>query len=310
MKKRRLEIPRQLEAELLFRNDHSCCICRQRGKDVQIHHINGNPTNNNPANLGVVCLDCHSRVTGPRGLGKAYSTDEVRRYKRDWEYVVAESRRIVRRPIRHAKELVSQIDLIVADILASEGDNSRQQRLLKQLYELHLWRGVAEIQKNIIDGVRHLGTMSGLGDPRLAPMVAETAWQMCWHLAGPDLVPWQKETTRLISGAIRAIGSIGTFNAYDVPDPKVGKAFSEAMLNLIHVGVGYRKRNVVERVLHEIQETLAAIAPQRRSQAVKTKAFVSHIRGTLRATEAVLKSSGSYWQHPLADVRRLLERVK
>src|SRR2546422_6233881 len=37
------------------------------------------------SNLAVVCLDCHSRVTGARGLGQSYRPGEVRKYKRTWE---------------------------------------------------------------------------------------------------------------------------------------------------------------------------------------------------------------------------------
>jgi len=41
-------------------------------KDVQIHHIDGTPGNSHLANLAVVCLDCHSLVSGTRGLGRQY----------------------------------------------------------------------------------------------------------------------------------------------------------------------------------------------------------------------------------------------
>src|SRR4030067_199634 len=43
---------------------------------------------NNISNLAIMCLDCHSKVTGKRGLGKRYSELEVKRYKQEWETVV------------------------------------------------------------------------------------------------------------------------------------------------------------------------------------------------------------------------------
>jgi len=76
----------------MFENDHTCCICRERGKDVQIHHIDGNHANNADRNLAVLCLDCHSRVTGRRGLGRSFSVAEVRKYKVDWESLVRKRR--------------------------------------------------------------------------------------------------------------------------------------------------------------------------------------------------------------------------
>ena len=39
-------------------------------------------------NLAVVCLDCHSLVSGSRGLGKKYKPGEVRRYTRAGEKFV------------------------------------------------------------------------------------------------------------------------------------------------------------------------------------------------------------------------------
>ena len=72
-------------AQLMFQNMHRCCICHEPRKHVQIHHIDGNPSNNDWENLAVLCVDCHSLVTGDQGFGKKYSTREVRLYKSDWE---------------------------------------------------------------------------------------------------------------------------------------------------------------------------------------------------------------------------------
>jgi hypothetical protein len=52
---------------------------------VQIHHIDGNPGNNDQPNLVVLCPNCHSKVTGDAGLGKSFTPAEVRKYKQAWE---------------------------------------------------------------------------------------------------------------------------------------------------------------------------------------------------------------------------------
>lgn len=52
---------------------------------MQIHHIDGNNSNNMFHNLAVLCLDCHSIVTCDEGLGRRYSAGEVTRYKAEWE---------------------------------------------------------------------------------------------------------------------------------------------------------------------------------------------------------------------------------
>jgi 5-methylcytosine-specific restriction endonuclease McrA len=65
-KKNREEIPAETAALVLFLSDRTCCLCRIRGKPIQIHHIDENPSNNEQSNLAVVCFDCH-RETQIRG---------------------------------------------------------------------------------------------------------------------------------------------------------------------------------------------------------------------------------------------------
>ncbi|NQE44454.1 hypothetical protein C5S31_00345, partial [ANME-1 cluster archaeon GoMg2] len=62
MTKYRKKIPQKIEAEILFHNDRTCCICKDSNKGVQIHHIDGDPGNNIPSNLAVVCTDCHDKI--------------------------------------------------------------------------------------------------------------------------------------------------------------------------------------------------------------------------------------------------------
>jgi hypothetical protein len=199
--------------------------------------------------------------------------------------------------------------MIIAEVLAYDGDLVTQRRLLKQLYELHLWRGGAAIQATIIAGIRHLGVMSGLDDSRLACLVAETSWQLCWHLVGPDMVPWQKESARLVNGAIAAIGNVGQFNAFDTLVPRVGKAVAHAMLNCIRVGVGYRKRDVVDHALHEMREIIAAAQQQQPGKARKRRAFLAEIRRLLQQVERIVTEAGPSWNRQRAVVRQLLGRA-
>ena len=41
-KKQRIPIPIELSDEVLKLSDRTCCVCREKGKDVQIHHIDEN----------------------------------------------------------------------------------------------------------------------------------------------------------------------------------------------------------------------------------------------------------------------------
>lgn len=81
-------IPQTTADKLMFANDHTCCICRVKGKHVQIHHIDGDNSNNAWGNLAVLCLDCHSKATGDEGLGRSITVGEIKEYKKTWEFMV------------------------------------------------------------------------------------------------------------------------------------------------------------------------------------------------------------------------------
>lgn len=79
----RKNIPSPLRSKLLLANQHACCICGNPG--VQIHHIDGNNSNNNPENLAVICLPHHNEATAPQGLTAKLRPEEIAAYKKRWE---------------------------------------------------------------------------------------------------------------------------------------------------------------------------------------------------------------------------------
>ncbi len=88
--KKRSNVPSKIADAVLVANNHTCCVCAEPRKHVVFHHIDSDPSNHDPANLAVVCHDCHSRVTGDEGLGRQYSPQEVTRYKQRWEQQCAQ----------------------------------------------------------------------------------------------------------------------------------------------------------------------------------------------------------------------------
>ncbi|WP_143813117.1 HNH endonuclease signature motif containing protein [Pantoea vagans] len=83
-KKVRIAISADLSASILFASNKTCCICRDPGKPVQIHHIDENPSNNTPDNLSVLCLICHNDTQVRGGFGKQLTEPVVRQYRDDW----------------------------------------------------------------------------------------------------------------------------------------------------------------------------------------------------------------------------------
>ena len=62
MAKHRTSIPKELAAHVRWLSDDTCCICREREKGIQIHHINEDPRDHSVENLAVLCLECHDEV--------------------------------------------------------------------------------------------------------------------------------------------------------------------------------------------------------------------------------------------------------
>lgn len=84
MAKRRTLIPEDVAAELLFRHDNTCCVCNLKGKTVQIHHLDEDPSNHDPGNLAALCLEDHQLTMVSGGFGRKLNAEQIRKYRDDW----------------------------------------------------------------------------------------------------------------------------------------------------------------------------------------------------------------------------------
>lgn len=84
-KKIRIPIPDDIAAEILFLSDRTCCVCNTRGKQVQIHHIDENPSNNILGNLSVLCFECHNQTMLKGGFGRKLEANQIVKYSIDWQ---------------------------------------------------------------------------------------------------------------------------------------------------------------------------------------------------------------------------------
>ncbi len=84
MTKNRIPISADQSAEVMFASDRTCCICNERGKTVQIHHIDDDPSNNGRENLAVLCLECHNDTQIKGGFGRKLNSDLVIKYRDKW----------------------------------------------------------------------------------------------------------------------------------------------------------------------------------------------------------------------------------
>ncbi len=91
-KKDREAIPPEVAAKVLFLSDRTCCVCRTKGKPVQIHHIDENPANNDLSNLSVLCFDCHTETQIRGGFHRKLDAEQIVLYRNDWVSIIARSK--------------------------------------------------------------------------------------------------------------------------------------------------------------------------------------------------------------------------
>ena len=84
MPKIKTSIPNDLAADVLFASDRTCCVCRERGKSLQIHHIDEVPSNNVFENLSVLCLQCHNETQIKGGFDRKLTAPVIIKFRDEW----------------------------------------------------------------------------------------------------------------------------------------------------------------------------------------------------------------------------------
>jgi len=88
--KKRIKIPTSTEGQLLYQTDYKCCVCNERGD--HIHHLDGNPSNNNLDNLVFLCFKDHDLASSKGPSRKSLTKETIINY-RNHHYQVIDNRR-------------------------------------------------------------------------------------------------------------------------------------------------------------------------------------------------------------------------
>ena len=88
--KTRPSIPRETEAQVLYRSRRRCAICFGLNRDAsekrgQIAHLDHDRSNNNIKNLAFLCLDHHDQYDSRTSQSKGFRRTEVQYYRADLE---------------------------------------------------------------------------------------------------------------------------------------------------------------------------------------------------------------------------------
>jgi hypothetical protein len=91
----RTPTPDDIAAEVMYQHDRVCCVCNEPGKAIQIHHIDGNPSNHSLENLAVLCFQHHEEAHLRGGFGRKLRSIDVRKHRDEWTRRVRERRVLI-----------------------------------------------------------------------------------------------------------------------------------------------------------------------------------------------------------------------
>lgn len=74
---------------MLYKCAWTCCRCRKRGRPVQVHHIDKQPSNNVETNLVALCGPCHDEAHTKHELSQNTTASDLTYSKAAWEAEVA-----------------------------------------------------------------------------------------------------------------------------------------------------------------------------------------------------------------------------
>lgn len=219
----RIILPVKLQRQILVKNKHCCCICQQDGygKEVIIHHIDGNNNHNIITNLAVLCI-IHASMAdaglnkGKLGSGKKLSQDEVKEFKRIWEIKIEEEGRIQRDrvPVNKRKELETfylfEIHNTKNKILSYKDTDIRIEEAFEYLDQLvleELLSGI-KLRKILLDAYSDM-TLQSIQSNNLSKRLAKSLWGLFLHLVGPHYVKIGEEDKKLFSKSIKSLTNLG-----------------------------------------------------------------------------------------------------
>lgn len=104
-------IPQGLAADTLYLSDRTCCVCNEAGRPVQIHHIDGDHSNNTRENFAVLCLLCHNETEVRGGFGRHLTPPVVTKCIEEWlARVVSRRARADELAVAYSVELMAATD--------------------------------------------------------------------------------------------------------------------------------------------------------------------------------------------------------
>jgi hypothetical protein len=82
MNKKRVTLNEHQRLEIISKSNNSCCICQI--PFIIVHHIDGDPSNNDPDNLAPLCPNCHSQAHSTSQLTTNLNPSRIKLLRDKW----------------------------------------------------------------------------------------------------------------------------------------------------------------------------------------------------------------------------------
>jgi hypothetical protein len=298
--KRRRPIDQKTVDELMFRNRHTCCICHDSSKHVQIHHIDEDRSNDAFDNLAVLCLDCHSRVSADQGLGRRFTTGEIRKYKREWESLnlsKLEGESVTDEV--EAAVLRADISRLTVEVI-SLADTQRRSEALEQIETYHVFFGMRD---EALKAISTILVGSVWGDAEITAACAERISHLFWGLPGPEHVAIKQKDEAALKKAIHELEWIGEHATEYMRSIEVMSRLCTSMLNLYDVAAAYSRSRLGIALLSAVEKTLHACT-------LETE-FIGHwhegIESICKLLHSLQEATPRRWKKAKERIRGLLD---
>lgn len=251
---KRSSIPSRVIREVLFRNEAACCICGK--SNVQIHHIDGNHSNNEMKNLAVLCSEHHDQASSRSSMTRRLDASLVRRFKVDWEARISRKRRIARSNVVKKGDEKTFINFEIKRLvysLPAFKDKKSTISIFDQLYSWHLF---SDTTKNILAA---LGYIRWFLSAVQIVIVLDRLWEFFWQFIDPKDVPMERSDEKELLSAIELVGDLGIQTIITGENPRVFENLFYTMKRFEDVALNYNKPSLksgIKNQLKEIKEEL------------------------------------------------------
>ena len=108
----RKRISDDLAAQIMFDSQFKCCVCEDGSRGDQIHHIDGNSSNNENENLVFLCLKHHGDASEKNPMRRTLSPKAIKKFRDSWHERIRKKRNQDLEKFNTPIDKVSELSLI------------------------------------------------------------------------------------------------------------------------------------------------------------------------------------------------------